>query len=138
MILTFRSKDTNMTPKEFNEWFWAAPFCGCCWPGEAAVLVRDVLLAVESDWPERGDLFKQCMPSEGLQHFVLSCLDGWGLIDHGSSLTSGWLTEKGKGMIALIGGAPKEAIDELVEANFHTDGTSSLEYSEHWSNHANP
>lgn len=79
-------------------------FCGCGNPNSALEFVQKVL-----EWYEKKDeiveAFKdldELIPDEGTRWFVLYMLDALELTEHGSAVSSGWLTEKGKRNLRLL------------------------------------
>jgi hypothetical protein len=67
--------------------------CGCGWPGDAYTLVRDLL----DHFHNRDDRdVVEMIGSTGAAQLVLRRLDRAGLIDHGTRVTSSWMTDKGR------------------------------------------
>lgn len=67
--------------------------CGCGWGDDAYILVRDLL----DHFHDRDDRDVVAMVgSTGAAQLVLRRLQTADLIDHGTSVTSSWLTEKGR------------------------------------------
>ncbi|MET8864659.1 hypothetical protein ABZW11_17115 [Nonomuraea sp. NPDC004580] len=70
--------------------------CGCGTPEAAYELVRDLLALIadhERDW---APLAKTLIGNPGAYHLTMSALDEAGLLEHGSSIDSAWLTDKGR------------------------------------------
>lgn len=69
------------------------PFCGCGCPDSAAgALLR--LLRLDPMYAHRRE-FEAWIGDYGVQYLLLYALDGKGLTEHGSGITSAWLTDKG-------------------------------------------
>lgn len=79
----------------FQEWF-----CGCGSPEMAAETLRMVL----SMHPlyEHGAEFDALVPCEGLRMLLLYTLDHFELTEHGGTVGGGWLTDKGKAVLAAL------------------------------------
>ncbi|HZP54354.1 hypothetical protein [Actinocrinis sp.] len=92
--------------------------CGCGNPAEGYTLVLDLLDAIHerTAWDQYTDLIGT---TGGIQ-IVLSQLDRVGLTEHGSSVYSAWLTEKGKYARWLMHRHPGE--DAFDETGFPHDG----------------
>ncbi len=73
-------------------------FCGCGNPQAAFTYVRDILELYDQrpGWEACTDYFE----SDGEMYTILYLLTDKGLMDHGTTVTSGWLTEKGKEVLA--------------------------------------
>lgn len=72
-------------------------FCGCGWPDEGLASVHELLLSFNGDdWQQRQATVTRLLPKDGVRHIVLSTLDRAGLMEHGSSILSAWLTARGK------------------------------------------
>jgi hypothetical protein len=69
--------------------------CGCGNPEEAYALIRDILALAPFYEESRWQLVERLTGGGAANHIVLSTLDHAGLIEHGSSLSGAWLTEKG-------------------------------------------
>lgn len=77
--------------------------CGCGYPSAAYDLVRDLLGLIPFYKNERWKTSESLTGNiPGAHHIVLSTMQRAGLIDHGSSLTGSWLTEKGKWALASM------------------------------------
>jgi hypothetical protein len=75
-------------------------FCGCGDPESALEYVAKILQAAkEKKIYER---WKELFNSEGQGYFVLYTLDNKGVIEHGTSVGSSWLTQKGKELLEDI------------------------------------
>lgn len=76
--------------------------CGCGTPEAAYELVRDILALIADH--ERGwaPLVKTLIGNPGAYHLTMSALDEAGLLEHGSSLDSAWLTDKGRWYAAAL------------------------------------
>ena len=72
-------------------------FCGCGTPEEAGRLILQSLKLIRDcnaekiTWKERDKQY----PSEAWRYFMAYQLDNWGLTEHGTSVDSAWLTDKG-------------------------------------------
>lgn len=85
--------------------------CGCGCPEETYEVIRKILNIQSSDekWETKQKQFSELcnvdMDNEnysGLIQFVLYILDDKGFLEHGSSISSAWLTEKGKIYLDLL------------------------------------
>lgn len=75
-------------------------FCGCGSP-EDAVTALERLLALHPLYDNRA-AFEALIPNDGMQYLMLYTLDHFDLTEHGGSVGGGWLTEKGKAVLAAI------------------------------------
>ena len=84
-------------------------WCGCGWPGAAYDLVRD-LLAHFHDRDGRDVV--QMVGSEAAAQIVLYRLQQAHLIDHGTSVTSSWMTDKGRYALYLMRRHPHAELEQ--------------------------
>lgn len=88
---------TEQVRQHINSLFYdQLKLCGCGLPEEAFDLVRDVLAIVGGDGKEPWKQLEALIPQGAARHMVLSMLDSAELIEHGTIITGGWLTDKGK------------------------------------------
>jgi hypothetical protein len=84
------------------------PSCGCGDPEAADRLVIDLLTVFANRAPGRAQRVQELIGgTDGTQQIVLAAIDHAGLIDHGTSVWSSWLTERGKWVlwaVAQVGG----------------------------------
>jgi hypothetical protein len=99
--------------------------CGCGWPAEAITTIHELLTAMAwtgsgEAWQKRRATTRRLLPTPAVEHLVLSMLDHAKLIDHGTSIASSWLTERGKWLlwaVEQVGGI--EGLDgQLDEAGY--------------------
>lgn len=92
--------------------------CGCGNPADGYTLILGLLdhTHQRGDW----DAYQQLIGTSGAVQIVLSQLDRSGLTEHGSSVYTSWLTDKGKYARWLMHRHPHE--DELDEVGFPHDG----------------
>lgn len=86
--------------------------CGCGYPQAAYDLVRDLLGLIpfyEDEHWKAAESLTGNIP--GAHHIVLSSMERAGLIEHGSSMTGAWLTEKGKWCLAAMREAECDDLD---------------------------
>lgn len=83
--------------------------CGCGWPGSAYNLARD-LLDHFHDRDERNVV--EMIGGEGAAQLALYRLQEADLIDHGTSVISSWMTDKGRYARWLMHRHPPGVIDE--------------------------
>jgi hypothetical protein len=88
-----------------SEWF-----CGCDSPKAACRALRD-LLSLHPLYEHR-DEFEQFVPDVGLQALLLYTLDHFDLTEHGGTVGGGWLTDKGKALLAALN---EHAADEWAK-----------------------
>lgn len=81
-------------------------FCGCGRP-EAAYGALLRLLRLHDD---HRDQLKEWVADEGIEYLLLYWLYRMGLTAHGGSVGGGWLTDKGK---AVLAGLEREAEDDF-------------------------
>lgn len=72
------------------------PGCGCGWPADAYNLVRDLLNLVPFYGAGTRKKVAELIGTRGAVHIILSAMQDAGLIDHGTSAMSSWITGKGK------------------------------------------
>jgi hypothetical protein len=89
-------------------------FCGCGSPDAAADTLR-IILTLHPLHSNR-EAFETLVPNDGVQHLLLYTLDHFDLTEHGGSVGGGWLTEKGKAVLAAL---EREKADDY-EALFET------------------
>jgi hypothetical protein len=70
------------------------PYCGCYVLDEAVALVIDVLglIASRATWPE---VTAQIGGSDATVHIVMGVIEDAGLVSHGTSVRSSWITARG-------------------------------------------
>lgn len=94
-----------------NEFHNDLGLCGCGNPEETYEVIRRILniLSFDVDWETRQKQFSEICNADmnnenynGLIQFVLYILDDKGFLEHGSSISSAWLTEKGKIYLDLL------------------------------------
>ncbi|MGN6724096.1 MAG: hypothetical protein ACTHJM_15930 [Marmoricola sp.] len=78
--------------------------CGCGYSEEAGALVHAIVAHFAKDWQERPragleDLFGGNL---GAMQIVVNAIQDADLIDHGTSLYSSWVTEKGKWFLRAV------------------------------------
>jgi hypothetical protein len=73
-------------------------FCGCGSLGSAADTLR-IILALHPLHSTR-EAFEVLLPHEGVECLLLYTLDNLGLTEHGTNIRYGWLTDKGKAVLA--------------------------------------
>ena len=85
--------------------------CGCGCPEETYEVIRKILNIQSSNakWEIKQQQFSELCNADmdnvnysGLIQFVLYVLDDKGFLEHGSSISSAWLTEKGKIYLDLL------------------------------------
>jgi hypothetical protein len=85
--------------------------CGCGSPEETYEVIRKILniQSSDKDWKIKQQQFSELCNADmdnanysGLIQFVLYVLDDKGFLEHGSSISSAWLTEKGKIYLDLL------------------------------------
>lgn len=87
--------------------------CGCGTPEAAFSLVRDILNLAPFYEDQRWRQVEELVGNDGAHHIVLSMLTRAGLIEHGSSISGSWLTDKGRYyQTALAGIADWDFLDE--------------------------
>jgi hypothetical protein len=90
----------------WNKW----PICGCGNPEATAKLIHKLLLYTKSAATETQEIpyeyWEELVPDEGdlagVHWLLMYLLDHLGYAEHGSSARFGWLTDKGKDVIAAI------------------------------------
>jgi hypothetical protein len=89
--------------------------CGCFEPEAADALIVDIcdLVAQDSEWEVIRDRIGD-MIDDGAVHIVMSVIDGMGLISHGSSIRSPWITDRGE----WVRQAYRQITDEILEYGF--------------------
>lgn len=114
-----------MTIEEFREW-WCGELDWCCCgrPENALAFMRDALriigesvdansLDALGEYTDRKSKFFGIHggdPREGMGWSYLYMLDAAGLIEHGGGVGSGWLTGKGKEVLAFLETADLEEL----------------------------
>lgn len=89
--------------------------CGCGQPHAAIDLTRRLLdLAPFYNNPAAVDA--EFGDNAGAKHIVLSVLDDAGLIEHGGSITSSWLTVKGRAVRHLLSLGAGSDLDDALHA----------------------
>jgi len=79
------------------------PSCGCGDPGAADRLVINLLTVFANQAPGRAQRVQELIGgTDGAQQIVLAAIDHAGLIDHGTSVWSSWLTERGKWVLWAV------------------------------------
>lgn len=78
----------------------AKDICGCGEPELAENFLIRILERFEVENPN-GRMLETLIPDEGTMWFCLYMLDALGLIDHGGTVSNGWLTDEGKAFLAL-------------------------------------
>ena len=76
--------------------------CGCNHPGAAYELIRDLLALAPLHEDEHWRLARTLTGNDAAHHIIMSTLDNAGLMEHGSSLDSAWLTGKGAWCLAAM------------------------------------
>jgi hypothetical protein len=85
--------------------------CGCGSPEETYEVIRKILniQSSDKDWRTKQREFSEICNADmnnenynGLIQFVLYVLDNKGFLEHGSSISGSWLTEKGKIYLDLL------------------------------------
>lgn len=82
----------NMTP--MNDLIHELGICGCGRPEEAYKAVHEML--------KRSETYNAIEPDEPHVLFMAYTLDNLGFLEHGSSIYSAWLTDKGKDLLAAL------------------------------------
>lgn len=86
--------------------------CGCGYPQAAYDLVRDLLGLIPFYEDERWKAAEALTGNiPGAHHIVLGAMERAGLIEHGSSQTGAWLTEKGRWCLAAMRTAECDDLD---------------------------
>lgn len=86
--------------------------CGCGYPQAAYDLVRDLLGLIpfyEDEHWKAAEALTGNIP--GAHHIVLGAMERAGLIEHGSSQTGAWLTDKGRWCLAAMRTAEFDDVD---------------------------
>lgn len=76
----------------------------------------DAILGIGSRWVPFEPSLTDMLPDSGIRQIVVGAVDGLGLIEHGSSYYSSWLTKKGKWFlwaVESVGGI--DGIDEKLD-----------------------
>ena len=76
------------------------PFCGCGCPEEAAGALYDVLSLFPLYENQQG--LAERLPDVGYRYLFLYMLDGYEITEHGGNVAGGWLTDKGKAVMAAL------------------------------------
>lgn len=76
--------------------------CGCGNPDEAYELIRDLLALTPLYEGSRWQRAEELTGRGATSHIILSSLDRSGLLEHGSSLSGAWLTDKGEWCLAAM------------------------------------
>lgn len=90
------------------------PWCGCGTPEDALTFIRDALRA--APWHEPAGKAFWGRYDDGAAHILAGVLDDLGLVEHGGSWYSSWLTEQGKRVLATIEAIPGDGIGEMYDA----------------------
>jgi hypothetical protein len=107
-----------------QEWF-----CGCGSPDMAADRLRD-LLALHPLFDHRPE-FEALIPDEGLQCLILYTLDHFDLTEHGGTVGGGWLTKKGKAVLAALQEHGSEkATEQSCYHGYSIDGSDAADCPE--------
>lgn len=103
-----------MTGEELEQFYYGElQWCGCGDSETALRFLGEVLAAVEARYPEGVDnpdpeIYRKPLELVGMEekpgmaYGYLYTLDSHGLIEHGSSIRSSWITEKGRSVLRAI------------------------------------
>jgi hypothetical protein len=75
-------------------------FCGCGSPNYAADTLR-IILTLHPLHSNR-EAFEVLVPHEGIEYLLLYVIDNFGLTEHGTNIRYGWLTDKGRSVLAAL------------------------------------
>jgi len=79
------------------------PSCGCGDPEAAERLIVDILTEFSAPQPGRSERIAELIGgSDGTKQIVLAAIDHAELIDHGTSIWSSWLTDRGKWVLWAV------------------------------------
>lgn len=90
--------------------------CGCGYPEEPYQFIRDALLAINSDDIRRFERPPFGGIHRGAQALLVELLGDMGLVEHGSSWFSSFLTPAGDAALAVLGVMADDAISSAYEA----------------------
>lgn len=92
---------SHASPNGSSFFFGDFPMCGCGCPDKALATIRDALLAVKKRSYEELVVALGGLET-GPQWLSLYAIDHAKLIEHGSAITSSWLTSKGEAALAYL------------------------------------
>lgn len=92
-------EEHDMTRAELNVFFqeW---FCGCGNPEVAAETLR-VVLTLHPLYDHQKEI-DALIPNDGVRLLLLYTIDHFDLTEHGTGIGGGWLTDKGKSVLAAL------------------------------------
>jgi len=103
-----------MTNREFSEWHDITGLCACGSPGKVMILVREILQAHHGrPYGDEGRLM-ELLPTVGILEFVIGTIDHWGLLEHGTCITTCWLTDQGREVLAFLDGKTEDEINTAL------------------------
>jgi len=108
----------DLTPLNIQAYFYNhLGACGCSELDEMISTIKRVLEWHKTDIPKR-DSYISVFPEElGIFYIIVGLLDNLDLVEHGTSIRWGWLTNDGKRLLeALIRCSPKEIEDAFGTA----------------------
>lgn len=92
-----------MTEKELEEFYYSdLKWCGCGEPVASLEFLGKVLRAIYAGDTSVLDDLIPYKTKTGLSFGYLYTLDAYGLIEHGTDIRYGWLTDKGKEVMKAI------------------------------------
>lgn len=91
-----------MTRGELRDFLFEKWFCGCGDPAVAAEALRLLLRLHPLHEAENRAQLERMVPGEGVRYLVLYMLDRAGLTEHGGTVGGGWLSPKGKEVLAAL------------------------------------
>lgn len=94
--------------------------CGCGNPEASYELVRDILVQVADDQHEGTSHARTLVGNLGAHQLIFAALETAGLLDHGTTIDSAWLTDKGRWYAAAL--RTIEVWDAIADAGYPHGG----------------
>lgn len=95
-------------------WYEDLCFCGCGDPCSQLRLIQSILNNVYNFHSKKENNLEVDREFIGLYEFILNVLDNAGVIEHGTVITYGWLTEYGEQVRGILNELTDEQLNDAI------------------------